>query len=137
MASLVRWVALPERRADTGSLTAVESGETVPFEIKRVYYLYGLMEGTRRGFHAHRELEQVAVCVAGACKILLDDGRRKETAVLDEPRKGLFIGKMVWREMFDFSPDCVLLVFASEHYDEADYIRSYAEFRGAVEGRAP
>jgi len=89
----------------------------------------------RRGYHAHRDLQQVAICISGSCKFLLDDGReRVENVILDSPNKGLFIDKMIWREMYDFSDDCILLVLASEYYDESDYIRDYEEFLKLIKG---
>ncbi|USD38665.1 FdtA/QdtA family cupin domain-containing protein [Ferrimonas sp. SCSIO 43195] len=111
-----------------GNLVAIESKNSIPFEFKRAYYIYSLDEKTPRGFHAHRELKQFAVCVSGQCKIKMDNGKVKETVLLDNPAEGLVIGPFEWHEMFDFSHDCVLLVLASEHYDEKDYIRSYDEF---------
>jgi UDP-2-acetamido-3-amino-2,3-dideoxy-glucuronate N-acetyltransferase len=81
-----------------------------------------------RGRHAHKNLKQVLFCVSGSCKILLDDGDVKENTILDYPSKGILIDRMVWREMYDFSKDCVLMVLASELYDEEDYIRNYQEF---------
>ncbi len=114
---------------ERGSLVAIEAHKTVPFEVKRVYYIFGTKPVVSRGFHAHRALQQVAVCVAGKCRMVLDDGHQREDVWLDSPTKGLLIGNLVWREMHDFSPDCVLLVLASEFYNEADYIRSYAEFK--------
>ena len=116
---------------DRGSLVAIEHFE-VGFEIKRVYYIFGTQPHVTRGLHAHRELKQIAVVLRGRCTFLLDDGHDKETVVLDNPAQGLAIGSMVWREMSDFSADCVLLVLASANYDEADYIRSYPEFLKAV-----
>jgi len=104
----------------------------VPFEIKRVYYIYDTQAGVARGFHAHKALKQVAVCVSGSCRFLLDDGANKEEVVLNSPTQGLLIEHMVWREMYDFSEDCVLMVLASEHYDEADYIRDYDAFSSIV-----
>ena len=116
-------------RADSrGSLLAVEGADDIPFAIARVYYLFGMPAVVRRGFHAHRNLRQVAVCLRGGCDILLDDGKEKTTVCLDSPAKGLFIGKMIWRELFNFSPDCLLAVFADAPYDESDYIREYKEF---------
>ena len=111
-----------------GSLVAIEACDTIPFDVKRVYYIFGVEDGVRRGFHSHEALEQVLVCVHGSVTILLDDGSEREEIVLDDPTKGLYIGHMVWREMFDFSPDAVLLVMASEHYDTSDYIRDYKVF---------
>lgn len=111
-----------------GSLVALETGNQVPFDIKRAYYIFDTKSGVRRGFHAHKKLQQVAVCVQGACSFLLDDGSDQVTVRLDHPSKGLYIGAMLWREMFDFTEDCVLLVLADEVYDESDYIRSHADF---------
>lgn len=113
---------------DRGSLTVLEQGINVPFEIKRIYYIYDTKQGVRRGFHAHQDLQQLAVCVAGSCSFLLDDGKTKQHVLLDSPTKGLIINSMIWREMYDFSDDCVLLVLASEHYTEDDYIRDYDTF---------
>lgn len=126
--SLIQWTNFPALGDDRGSLVALEAEKTVPFEIKRVYYIFGTQQGVARGFHAHRKLKQVAVCVTGKCRMILDDGKKREEAWLDLPTKGLLISDLVWREMHDFSEDCVLLVLASEHYDEADYIRDYEEF---------
>jgi dTDP-4-dehydrorhamnose 3,5-epimerase-like enzyme len=127
--SLVEWIDFRVMGDHRGSLVAVEAGRTIPFEIRRIYYLFGTQPNVPRGFHAHRALLQLAVCVSGSCRIVLDDGARQEEAMLDRPDRGLLIPKMVWREMHDFSPDCVLLVLASEYYDEADYIRDYEKFR--------
>lgn len=111
-----------------GGLVALEQGQNVPFEIKRVYYIYGTPANTRRGFHAHKALEQVAICVKGACSFLLDNGKGKVDCRLDSPAVGLYIGKNIWREMYNFTDDCVLMVLASELYDESDYIRDYNDF---------
>ena len=111
-----------------GKLVAVETGKDIPFPIRRVYYMYGVGEGVRRGFHAHKKLEQVLICMHGSCKILLDDGKEKAVVPLDSPHEGLYVGNAMWREMFDFSPDAVLMVLASELYDEEDYIRNYDDF---------
>ena len=128
--SLVQWINFASLGDERGSLVALESGKTVPFEIKRVYYIFGTQPGVARGFHAHRKLQQVAVCVTGKCRMVLDDREKREEVWLDSPNKGLVIAEMVWREMHDFSSDCVLLVLASEHYDESDYIRLYSNFVG-------
>lgn len=114
-----------------GSLIALESmSEQIPFEVKRVYYIYDTTPGTVRGRHAHKALKQVLICVSGACTIEceLPDGS-KASYRLDWPDRGLLIEGFVWREMKDFSKDAVLLVLASEHYDEVDYIRDYNQFR--------
>ena len=113
-----------------GSLIALE-GDTaggVPFDIKRVYYIYNVGEGVRRGFHAHTDLEQVLVCVHGSIKILLKTPYEEEIITLDSPDKGLYVGSMIWREMFDWEDGAVLMVLASKHYDEKDYIRDYAAY---------
>jgi len=127
--SLIDFKVLGDER---GQLVALEGNKNIPFEIKRVYYLTGTKPGVPRGFHAHKELEQIAVCVSGNCRMIMDDGHRKEEAWLDSPSKAIRIGKMIWHEMHDFSLDCVLLVLASEHYDESDYIRNYSDFIGLV-----
>ncbi|AIT09023.1 dTDP-6-deoxy-3,4-keto-hexulose isomerase [Candidatus Francisella endociliophora] len=111
-----------------GSLISLEQNRNIPFEIKRVYYIYGTKENIRRGFHAHKQLQQVLICVSGSCKVLMDDGINKENIIMDSPNKGLTIPTMYWHEMYDFSSDCVLMVLASDYYDEADYIRDYDDF---------
>jgi dTDP-4-dehydrorhamnose 3,5-epimerase-like enzyme len=113
---------------ERGSLIALQANIEIPFQINRVYYIYATQPEIIRGLHAHRELRQVAVCVSGKCKFILDDGNEKCEVVLDSPEKGLFIDQMIWREMTNFSRDCVLLVLADKHYDENDYIRNYQEF---------
>ncbi|MGY0217721.1 sugar 3,4-ketoisomerase [Endozoicomonadaceae bacterium StTr2] len=117
---------------DRGGLVALEELKNIPFEVKRVYYIYDTPAGIRRGFHAHKELQQVAVCVKGACSFLLEDSNGSCTVRLGSPNKGLLIDKMVWHEMYDFTDDCVLMVLASELYDESDYIRSYQDFSRLV-----
>ncbi|MDQ7062043.1 MAG: FdtA/QdtA family cupin domain-containing protein [Sulfurimonas sp.] len=113
---------------DRGSLIALEENYNAPFEIKRVYYIFDTKENVTRGFHAHIDLKQLAIVVKGSCTFSLDDGYKREEIILDNPNKGLFIEGLIWREMKEFSPDCVLLVLASEHYDESDYIRDYDDF---------
>jgi dTDP-4-dehydrorhamnose 3,5-epimerase-like enzyme len=130
--SIIKTISFPPLGDDRGSLVALEAQKTVPFEVKRVYYIFGTKAGVSRGFHAHRTLQQVAVCVTGKCRMVLDDGRRREEVWLESPTKGLLISDLVWREMHDFSTDCVLLVLASEHYNEVDYIRSFDEFKKVV-----
>ena len=111
-----------------GNLISLEENKNIPFDIKRVYYIFNTKKDTRRGFHAHKNLKQVLIVVKGNCKILLDDGKTKENILLDSPGKGLIIKEMIWREMYDFSSDCILLVLASNFYNEGDYIRDYKEF---------
>lgn len=111
-----------------GKLVAIESGQQVPFEIKRVFYIYGTQADIPRGEHAHYETKQFLIAVNGKCKVTLDDGLSQTTYNLDVTNLGLFQDAMVWGKMHDFSEDCVLLVLASEHYDENDYIRDYQDF---------
>lgn len=118
---------------ERGSLIAIEQGYNAPFEIKRVYYIFDTKDGVERGFHAHINLKQIAIAVKGSCTFVLDDGNKREEIKLDNPNKGLFIEGLIWREMKDFSSDCVLVVLASEHYDESDYIRDYKIFKKEVE----
>ncbi len=130
--SLIKIINFRPSGDERGSLVALEGDRSVPFDIKRVYYIFGTKEGVSRGFHAHRNLKQVAVCVTGSCRFVLDNGKQKEEIILNSATKGLLIEDLTWREMYDFSPDCVLLVLASEYYDEADYIRDYQAFLKAV-----
>ena len=133
MGNLIQWLDFPPLGDDRGSLVALESNTTIPFDIKRVYYIFGTKKNVTRGLHAHLALNQVLLCVKGSCKILLDDGVVRESVFLDSPTKGLLVESLVWREMSEFSADCVLLVIASELYDEEDYIRNYALFKKTVE----
>ncbi|MCC0708781.1 sugar 3,4-ketoisomerase [Clostridioides sp. ES-S-0190-01] len=111
-----------------GSLIALESNKAIPFDIKRVYYIYDVPHRVRRGFHAHKTLEQVLVCLNGSVKIRCFDGVRDTTIVLNRNDVGLYIGPGVWHEMFDFDEKTVLISIASEYYNEDDYIRDYEEF---------
>lgn len=128
---LRRQVARGDHR---GSLIAIEALSDIPFDIARVYYMFGTTPGEARGFHAHRRLRQFAVCVAGACDMLLDDGSIRTTVRLDDPATGLLIGPSIWREMHDFAPGTVLMVLADQVYDEDDYIRDYDDFRATLTG---
>lgn len=111
-----------------GQLIALEEWKDIPFEIKRIYYMYNTKDGVRRGLHAHKSLKQILICVSGKCKVLLDNGLEKKIVFLETPYEGLYIDNNIWREMYDFSPDAVLLVLASDVYKEEDYIRDYDEF---------
>lgn len=115
-----------------GSLVALEQGANIPFEVKRAYYIFDTKNGVSRGYHAHYCLQQYVVCIAGKCRIVTDDGITRESTWLDSPTKALLIKNLIWREMHDFSEGCVLLVFASHHYNESDYIRDYEDFKKAV-----
>jgi dTDP-4-dehydrorhamnose 3,5-epimerase-like enzyme len=122
---LIDFLSLGDERGD---LVSLEGNKEIPFDIKRMYYLFGTESCVSRGFHAHKNLQQVAICVKGSCTFILDDGNIREEVVLNSPLKGLYIDSMKWREMHDFSNDCVLIVLASSFYDEADYIRDYEDF---------
>lgn len=111
-----------------GKLISLESNKNIPFDIKRVYYIYDTIPEESRGFHAHKTLEQLIVAIDGACQFVLDDGKTREKVWLNSPNKALYIGKNMWREMKHFSYGCKLMVLASEYYDEKEYIRSYDEF---------
>lgn len=119
---------------ERGSLVALEEFKDIPFEIKRVYYMYDTAEGVHRGFHAHKNLEQILVCIHGSCKIKLDNGHEQKVVSLEKPYEGLHVKSNMWREMYDFSEDAVLMVLASEYYDEKDYIRDYETFLKLVKG---
>lgn len=129
--SLINWIDFQILGDERGSLVSIEQGMLIPFEIKRIYYLYNTGKEVSRGYHAHRQLQQVAICVSGKCRMILDNGSVREEVWLDCPTKGLLIESMMWREMHDFSPDCVLLVIASQPYNESDYIRNYQVFLDA------
>ena len=113
---------------ERGRLVAVEEERDIPFEIKRVYYLYETKKGIHRGFHAHKHLEQILICIHGSCDVLLDNGTEKKVISLEKPYEGLYVANNMWREMYNFSPDAVLMVLASEYYKEEDYIRDYEAF---------
>lgn len=124
----IKKIKFPTYTNETGTLSFFESERHIPFDIRRVYYIYDVQGNSRRGFHAHRDLKQVLFCIHGSCKLLLDNGTEQVDVLLDDPAEGLLIDTPIWREMYDFSPGAVLLVMASEYYDEADYIRDYDEF---------
>lgn len=113
---------------ERGQLVALEEYKDIPFEIKRVYYMYGTKQEVIRGYHAHKNLEQILICIHGSCKVLLDNGEEKKKVFLERPYEGLYVSNDMWREMYDFSPDAVLLVLASDYYKEEDYIRDYDKF---------
>lgn len=118
---------------ERGSLIAFEENHNVPFDIKRIYYIFGTNGDVRRGLHAHKNLKQIAICISGSCSFILDDGITKESLTLESRYRGLYIEGLVWHEMYDFSPDCVLMVIADDYYNENDYIRDYQEFLKAIE----
>ena len=127
--SVINFETLGDKR---GSLIAIEEGYNTPFPIKRIYYIFDTKKGVERGFHAHYDLKQIAIAVKGSCTFVLDNGTNREEVHLNNPESGLYLEGVIWREMKEFSDDCVLLVLASEHYDEEDYIRNYDDFINMV-----
>jgi dTDP-4-dehydrorhamnose 3,5-epimerase-like enzyme len=117
-----------------GNLTPIESGEDVPFEFRRIYYTYDIPGGESRGGHAHLALQQLIIAVSGSFTVELDDGRERTSFYLNRSYYGLYIPPMLWRDLTNFSSGSVALVLASEHYDEADYIRDYQAFLDVVRG---
>ncbi|WP_185923209.1 sugar 3,4-ketoisomerase [Hafnia paralvei] len=124
----IKLIQLQKHGDERGQLVALEETKNIPFPIKRVYYMFETGEDVRRGFHAHYKLQQLAIPVRGACRIILDDGAERIEVYLDNPAQGLAIDPMIWHEMYDFSSDCVLMVLADDFYDESDYIRNYEDF---------
>jgi dTDP-4-dehydrorhamnose 3,5-epimerase-like enzyme len=121
-------MTMPSFGGAKGTLTAIEGGKDIPFEIRRIYYITGVPEGVIRGFHAHRELKQILFCLNGSVKIRVKTPDQERIYPLKNPSEGLFIGSMIWREMLEFSPGAVLMVLASEYYAESDYIRDYGVY---------
>ena len=111
-----------------GSISVVENGKTLPFDIKRVYYLYDVPSGVERGGHAHRSLYQLIIAVSGSFSVTLDDGHLKRTFLLNRPYRGLLVVPGLWRTIDDFSSGAICMVLASSEYDEKDYIRDYSAF---------
>ena len=125
---LCRLLNFTEKGDDRGKLVIVEGKKDVPFEIKRLFYIYGSDSDVVRGKHANRDSEFVLINVSGTSKVMVTDGNEKQIVELTKPRQGVYLPKMVWKEMYDFSPDSVLLVLASTHYDCGEYIRDYDEY---------
>ena len=126
--SLIKLIEFKNLGDERGNLVSFEGAKNIPFEIKRVYCIYATKENVVRGLHAHKTLKQVAIALSGSCRFVLDNGVTREEMLLNSPTEGLLIDSCLWREMHDFSEDCVLMVLASDHYDEADYIRDYQVF---------
>lgn len=121
-------INLPQIRSRAGSITPICSGLEIPFNIKRVYYLYDVPGGEARGGHAHRELQQLIIAASGSFDVVLDDGIIKRTISLNRPNFGLYVTAGIWRKLINFSSGAVLMVLASTLYNEEDYIRDYREF---------
>jgi len=128
----IKLIQLQSHDDERGSLVSLEEQKNIPFPIKRIYYMFDTKDKIRRGFHAHKKLKQLAIILKGSCRFLLDDGKEKIEVLLDNPAQGLYIESFVWREMFDFSDDSVLIVLADAVYDEGDYVRDYEEFTNMV-----
>ena len=130
----VKLIDLPVVHDPRGDLTFIEGGNHVPFDIRRVYYLYNVPVDAERGGHAHRNLEQVVFALSGSFRLKIDDGTEASEYWLRDPRKGLYINRLIWREMDSFSQGAVCMVLASQPYDETDYYRDYDDFSAAVRG---
>jgi len=130
-----RLVDLPRIHDPRGNLTFIEGGNHVPFDIRRVYYLYDVPGGAERGGHAHKALEQLIIAMSGSFDVVLDDGRGKRRFHLNRSYFGLYVCPMIWREIDNFSSGSVCMVLASNLYDEDDYYRDYQNYRRALEAR--
>ncbi len=113
---------------ERGHLVVAESNKDIPFEIKRIFYMFGSAKDVVRGQHANRKSEFVLINVQGTSKVLIDDGKEKNIVILDRPHKGVYLNKMIWKDMYDFSDDSILLVLSNECYDSKEYIRDYSEY---------
>ena len=118
----------PDLGDERGNLVVVEGGIAIPFDIKRIFYIYGSDSEVVRGSHANLKSEFIMINVSGTSKVLIDNGLERRVVALDKPRMGLYLKSMVWKEMYDFSPDSVLLVLSNEHYDPGEYIRNYSDY---------
>lgn len=132
MNGFVQEITLPQIHDPRGDLTFVEGRNHIPFDIRRVYYLYNVPVDSERGGHAHRDLEQVVFALSGSFRMKIDNGQTKSEYWLRDPRKGLHISRLIWREMDAFSQGAVCMVLASHPYDEADYFRDYDDFLNAA-----
>lgn len=131
-AELGRMIDLPRFTDPRGSLSFVEAGRHIPFDIKRIYYLYDVPAGAARGAHGHKHLEQLIIAIAGSFDIVLDNGKGRQRYSLHEPHRGLYVPRMMWRDLENFSPGAVCMVLASDFYDESDYFRDYGSFLDAI-----
>ncbi len=127
--SIINFQVMGDER---GSLIALEENHNVPFDVKRVFYIYGTQAGVPRGQHSHYKTKQLLIAINGGCKVTLNNGTSKETYTLNKPNVGLFQDALIWGEMHDFSQDCVLMVLADTYYDNSDYIREYDTFLEAL-----
>ena len=130
---LCKFIDLPKISDPRGSLTFVEGGNQIPFDIKRVYYLYDVPGGAERGGHAHKDLHQLIIAMSGSFDVVLDDGKKKKRIHLNRSYIGLYMCPMIWRTLDNFSSGSVCMVLASNKYDEADYYREYTEFKRGLD----
>lgn len=128
----IRMIDFQNYNDKRGCLVVAEYEKEIPFLVRRVYYIHSVPDGEKRGFHSHKRLQQIYIAIKGSCKVMLTSGNETKDVVLADPSVGLYIGNDVWREIYNFSEDAVLLVLASEEYDEDDYIRKYDEFISTV-----
>ncbi|MHC1749544.1 MAG: FdtA/QdtA family cupin domain-containing protein [Cellulosilyticaceae bacterium] len=123
-----KWIDFPNLGDERGNLVVIQSDTQLPFAMKRIFYMYGSEKNVVRGQHANKKSEFVFVCLKGSCKVLIDTGNEKEIVTLDNPEQGLYLDKMVWKDMYEFTEDAVLLVLSNENYDANEYIRDYNDF---------
>ncbi|WP_407537338.1 sugar 3,4-ketoisomerase [Cetobacterium somerae] len=122
-------LSFPQLGDNRGNLVVVEGMKNIPFEIKRMFYMYGIKNDVIRGQHANRKSEFVLINLAGSCKIKVDDGKNEEIIILDKAHEGIYLDRMVWKDMYDFSKDSILLVLSNQSYDSEEYVRDYIEFK--------
>lgn len=122
----------PQLGDERGHLVVVEGNKDIPFEIKRIFYIYGSDKDVIRGQHANRLSEFVLINISGRCNVFVDDGEKQETIVLDKPYQGIYLNKMVWKNMLNFSKDAILLVLSNKYYNSEEYIRDYEEFKKII-----
>lgn len=122
----------PQLGDERGHLVVVEGNKDIPFEIKRIFYIYGSDKDVIRGQHANRLSEFVLINISGRCDVFVDDGENQETVILDKPYQGIYLNKMVWKNMLNFSKDAILLVLSNEYYNSEEYIRDYEEFKKII-----
>jgi len=124
----VRYINLASKKNSTGTLLIAEGSKQIPFNINRIYHIMDTAANEKRGCHAHKTFTQVAFCLQGSCKFLLDDGKEKYKVTLNKPECGLLLEPMIWHEIYDFSENCIISILADAHYNEEDYIRDYQNF---------
>lgn len=124
-----RMIPFPQLGDERGHLVVAEGMKNIPFEIKRIFYIYGTLPNIIRGQHANKFSEFVLINLAGSCKVKVDDGLNQEIITLDKPHEGIYLDKMVWKDMYDFSENSILLVLSNFTYNKEEYIRDYSEFK--------